>query len=72
MEDYQPIDLFERCNAGLEVLENRANVPIGVQSFRGLPFLVGTEEADGDRCYILFDGRAKKARLFLSTGLPVM
>ena len=65
MEDYQPIDLFERCNAGLEVLENRANVPIGVQSFRGLPFLVGTEAADSDRCFILFGDEPK------STIIPI-
>ena len=42
MQDYEPLDISRSCNAGPEVLGNRAtSVDIGLQSFRGLPFMVG-------------------------------
>lgn len=59
MKDDQPLDLSTWCNAGLEVLESERNVPIVVQVFRGLPFVVGTEQPDRDRCFILFDSTSE-------------
>jgi hypothetical protein len=61
VKDYQPIDLSAWCNAGLEIFNNRSDVPIGEQEFRGLPFLVGTAEADANRCFILFDGGKERS-----------
>ncbi len=61
MKDYQPLDLSEFCNAGLEVFEQNstgpgnvksnpyesehATIPIGFQHLRGLPFIIGSTEA---------------------------
>ena len=49
MADYQPLDLSTLCNAGLDVLDGNTKVPLGEQSFRGLPFLVGE---DPSKCFI--------------------
>ncbi len=54
MEDYQPLDLSAWCNAGLEVLPQGQEAPVGGQSLRGLPFLVGVEA--GGKCVIALDG----------------
>ena len=51
MPDYQPVDLSALCNAGLEVLNEKTNAPIGEQSFRGLPFQVNDDPAN---CFIAF------------------
>ena len=66
MKDYQPLDLSALCNAGLDILDDGASVPIGEQTLRGLPFIVGSAEAErGDNCLIEFD--AKRA----SVTIPV-
>ena len=52
MADYQPLDLSTLCNAGLKILGENTEAPIGEQAFRGLPFLVG---ADGSKCFIALD-----------------
>ena len=44
MVDYQPLDLSALCNAGLDVLGDDSHAPIGSQTFRGLPFLVGSDQ----------------------------
>ncbi len=54
MNDYQPLDLSAWCNAGLDVLGEDPTAPIGQQVFRGLPFLVGSQ--DSSNCYIALDG----------------
>ena len=51
MADYQPVDLSALCNAGLDVLKEKPNTPIGEQSFRGLPFQVND---DPSNCFIAF------------------
>ena len=56
MNDYEPLDLSRWCNAGLEALGEAA--PIGQQSFRGLPFLIGGSAPDEGRCFIALDGSA--------------
>ena len=53
MKDYQPLDLSALCNAGLDVLEDGASVPIGEQTLRGLPFVVGSSEAERGEDYLL-------------------
>ncbi len=52
MPDYLPLDLSALCNAGLDVLDEKPNTPIGEQLCRGLPFLVNDDPAN---CFIAFD-----------------
>ncbi len=52
MPDYLPLDLSALCNAGLDVLDEKPNTPIGDQLCRGLPFLVNDDPAN---CFIAFD-----------------
>ena len=56
MKDYGPLDLSTWCNAGLEALGEGAEAPVGRQSFRGLPFLVGGDTPQDDRCLVALDG----------------
>ncbi|HZS86364.1 MAG TPA: CehA/McbA family metallohydrolase [Chloroflexota bacterium] len=49
MDAYSPIDLAEFSNAGLALLGEQNDAPIGPRVFRGLPFLVG---ADPARCFV--------------------
>ena len=58
MKDYQPLDLSALCNAGLDVLNDSASVPIGEQTLRGLPFVVGSADPErGGDCLIAFDAQ---------------
>lgn len=42
MQDYEPLDISRSCNDGPDILGNRsASVQTGLQSFRGLPFMIG-------------------------------
>ena len=44
MQDYEPLDISPSCNAGPEILETEAagaDAKPGLNSFRGLPFLIG-------------------------------
>ena len=54
MGDYQPLDLSQMCNAGVSVLgEPTTQAPVGRQSLRGLPFLIGADGVTtGDKCFI--------------------
>ena len=54
MTDYQPLDLSSLCNTGMEVLGEGNDAPVGSQSFRGLPFQVGSPEGDRNRCFLAF------------------
>lgn len=56
MVDYQPLDLSALCNAGLDVLGDDSHAPIGSQTFRGLPFLVGSDQS---KCFIAFDSTSE-------------
>ena len=62
MTDYQPLDLSASYNAGLEVLGENARAPIGSQTFRGLPFSIGSDE----KCFIAFDGTAASVTLSIN------
>jgi hypothetical protein len=54
MPSYQPVDLSALCNAGLDVLGGEpGDVPLGRVDLRGLPFLIGSEPASGERCFLL-------------------
>ena len=59
MPDYEPLDISLWCNAGVGVLEAEDEPPVGLVSFRGLPFLVGGEGGgrDDDRILVLGGGR---------------
>src|SRR5262249_23493476 len=49
MDAYSPLDLAEFYNAGIALLDDKAEAPIGPQEFRGLPFLIGDDPA---RCFV--------------------
>ena len=59
MHDYEPIDLSTLCNAGLEALGEDVSAPVGQQSFHGLPFLIGSADSDGQRCFMGFGPRLR-------------
>ena len=57
MQDYEPLDLSELCNAVPDVMPSDEPPMIGPQTFRGLPFQVGKEE--GSNCFLkLAEGQA--------------
>ena len=43
MAMYEPLDLTAVCNAGVDFLGPNATLPLGEQSFRGLPFHIGDD-----------------------------
>ena len=61
MNDYEPIHLSQWCNAGLDVLGEKATADIGEQQFRGLPFQIGAEGSD--ECFISMDGSTGPVRV---------
>ena len=56
MSEYRPIDLSAWCNAGIDSVKGDAPPATGAQSFRGLPFQVGSETSD--RCFIRLEADA--------------
>ena len=58
MADYEPLDLTDWCNAGPEALGDGESPAIGLQTFRGLPFLVGGDQGggNGSRCFVSLGG----------------
>ena len=57
MADYEPLDISQWCNAGVSELGDGAEVPVGRQTMRGLPFLVGSDGAGSTgNVYIALDG----------------
>lgn len=52
MNDYEPLDLANLCNAGPELFGPDFNPPLGAQLLHGLPFQVGGEE--GRPCLLGF------------------
>ena len=64
MNDYQPLDLSEWCNAGLEAMGGDARTPLGEQFLRGLPFKIGPSGASSDgNCFILLDGSSPEVKV---------
>jgi hypothetical protein len=54
MPSYEPVDLSDACNAGVEVLGDASgDVPLGRVDLRGLPFLIGPERPSAERCFVL-------------------
>lgn len=53
MDDYEPLDISQWCNAGVALLGEGGERAIGELTFRGLPFLVGGREGGGgDNCFV--------------------
>ncbi len=52
MTDYQPLNLNELRNVGVDFIRPAAQPRIGEQQFHGLPFQIGT---DPQRCFIGFE-----------------
>jgi hypothetical protein len=50
--EYEPLQLADLCNAGLESVETGRVPPIGAQEFHGIPFLVGTGSGP---CFVLLE-----------------
>ena len=44
MTDYEPLDISTWCNSPLRILESEVEPLAGLQTFRGLPFLIGTAD----------------------------
>ena len=53
MSDYEPLNLAEHLNGGLDALGAGSTAEIGPRHFRGLPFAIGDDPA---RCFISLDG----------------
>jgi hypothetical protein len=54
MPSYQTVDLSAVCNAGVDVLgDGPGDVPLGRVDLRGLPFLIGSQQASAERCFLL-------------------
>jgi hypothetical protein len=54
MPSYEPVDLSDACNAGLDVLgDGPGDIPLGKVDLRGLPFLIGPELPSAERCFLL-------------------
>ncbi len=49
MSDYEPLNLAEKLNAGLDILGQGLSAEVGIQSYRGLPFSIS---ADPTKCFI--------------------
>src|SRR5260370_18109095 len=60
MDEYTPLDLVAFHNAGLALLGEQGTAPIGLQQFRGLPFLVGTNP---EHCFVAFGDGLQHAPL---------
>ena len=52
MADYEPLDLAELCNAGLDSLGGGRQPPIGDQMFHGLPFRIGDPARPEAACFV--------------------
>ena len=50
--DYTPLDLSFICNAGRDTRTEFAALPVGFQSFHGLPFQIGPADAAPERCFL--------------------
>ncbi|MGW5362940.1 CehA/McbA family metallohydrolase [Actinopolymorpha pittospori] len=54
MPGYEPVSLQSVCNAGVDVLgADPADPQLGNVEFRGLPFLIGSEDRAKDRCFVM-------------------
>src|SRR5262245_19097427 len=56
MQDYQPLDLAPFANVGVDFFSERGPLPLGRQSFHGLPFSIGGDTPDQQRCLIGLGG----------------
>src|SRR5215207_3148515 len=56
MQDYQPFDLTPFVNVGVQFFDDRGQPPLGRQSFHGLPFNIGGDTPDPQRCLIGLGG----------------
>ena len=64
MNDYQPVDLSEWCNAGLEAVGGDARTPVGEQLLRGLPFKIGPSSSSANvNRFILLDDSAPEVKV---------
>ncbi len=52
MVDYSPLDLSSLCNAGITLYGPKATPPLGAVSLHGLPFLIGGQVPDAERCFV--------------------
>ena len=48
MNEYEPVDISNVCNSQLDVLKSETDPIPGLQSLRGLPFLIGNPVVDSD------------------------
>lgn len=65
MADYEPLDLSALCNAGLTVLGEHAQAPVGAQVLQGLPFLIGSPAGDDQLCFLAFGNALREEPLIV-------
>lgn len=53
MPDYEPLDLGQVYNVGLEVLGDTAEPPLGEVELRGLPFVIGAKSPSQQSCFVV-------------------
>ena len=61
MEDYEPIDLSDFCNAGVSFTGRKEAPRTGCLQLHGLPFVVGSAQPEPERCLIGFGGAEAEA-----------
>ena len=60
MSDYEPLDLTDHLNGGLDALGASGTAEIGPRHFRGLPFAIGSDPA---KCFISLQGDSEPASI---------
>jgi hypothetical protein len=65
MDAYEPLDLTPLCNAGASLLGENIQIPLGLQSFHGLPFQIGGTEKS---CFVARGGALGTKPLEISVG----
>lgn len=64
LTDYEPIDISSFCNVGAKILGDETGVKPGLQSFRGLPFLLGTTgQQTSSNCFVQVAGAGSKIKI---------
>ena len=64
MNEYEPVDISNVCNSQLDVLKSETDPVPGLQSLRGLPFLIGNPVVDSDsKRLIVLNGQDSPVRI---------
>ena len=76
MDAYEPLDLSAHCNVGISVkptgrhVPEPQEIPIGRQTFHGLPFLIGPSQGDPECCFVGFGDQMRTEPLMIPINAP--